>query len=361
MSINLLTTYKRQMEQGFVHDSFTANKASSKWSWDGSETIKVKTMITIAPTESWPAGPRSGWARYGTPTDVEDVVQAMKLRHHMKWTRTIDNSDNVQSAMMYNAGAYIKQQQAEQDIPAQDKWALREWARHSGSVKTASAALSKSNIIEHLLDLEADLDEAGVPQENRYVYMKYGYRKFVRMAAEWVGADTITRDMILKGYEGNIGSLMICFVPSSYMPENVEMLATYKESVIAPVVWKKIRVNPDADGIDGALLEYHSLGDAFVIGAKNAGVITLLKNGASAQAATPTKTDSSGTTTLTSSGNTIYYTLDGTDPRYSETAIQTSSGGTLTTPSSGTTLRAIARKEAAGSEKYTSAELKVTY
>ena len=361
MAINLLTTYKRQMVDGFAHESFTVGKTSKNWSWDGSQTIKYKSMITIAPTESWPNGPRSGWARYGTPTDVEDVVQEMKLRHHMKWTRTIDNSDNVQSAMMYNAGAYIKQQQREQDIPAQDRWALLEWARHAGVVKTAAATLSKSNIIDHLLDLETDLDEAGVPQDNRYVYIKYAYRKLIRTAPEWVGSDTITRDMILKGYEGNIGSLMFVFVPASLMPENVEALVTYKESVIEPVVWKKIRVNPDADGIDGALLEYHSLGDAFVIGVKQAGVIALLKNGASAQAATPTKVDSSGTTTLTSSGNTIYYTLDGTDPRWSETAIQTSSGGTLTTPSSGTTLRAIARKEAAGSEKYTSAELKVTY
>ena len=299
---------------------------------------------------------------FGTVTDVEDIVQTLTLRHHTKWTKSIDKSDNAQSAYMFKAGQFMALQNKEQDMPLRDKYTLREWALHAGITKTASAALSKSNIVENLLDLEAELDNNAVPMDNRWVYTKISYRKYIRMAAEWVGADTITRDMIIKGYEGNIGTLKLVFVPDSWMPTNVDILVAQESCVLQPIVHVTARVLEVAQGFDGPVMEYHSLDDAFVKGVKDKGVIALIKYGQSAQAADITVGNVTGSgastyVTLTSAGTTVYYTLDGTDPRWSDTAVAISSGGNAVIGASYTgTLRAVARNTTAGSEKYTSNE-----
>lgn len=362
MGINLLTKYGDSIQKGFAADSYTLNKVATDWKFAGAKSIVMKSYVMEDSIESWPTianrTQTGGGDRFGTVTDIEDVIQTLTLGKHTKWTKSIDLSDNAQGAQ-HVAGDYMRQHNNEIDMPKRDKHNLRQWALHAGKCITASAALSDSNIIGFVLDLETELDEKNVPQENRWVYCPVKYRKYIRMADEWVGADNLTRDMIVKGWEGSIGSLKFVFVPSIYMPANVEMLVCYQGSVIAPLVHKTARILDEVQGYDGPVLEYHDLYDAFVKGVKQDGVVALIKYGASAQAANPTignPATASGTTTvsLTSSGATVYYTLDGSDPRWSDTAKGVASGSNVDITAFTGTLRAYAKSETAGSEKYPS-------
>ena len=53
--------------------------------------------------------------------------------------------------------------------------------------------------------------------------------------------------------------------------------------------------------------------------------------------------------------------MDGTDPKWSNTAMTTTNSGTITITGFTGTIRAVARLETAGSEKYTSEEAKQAY
>lgn len=357
--VNLITKYKETMERGFARDSYTLNKVATDWTFDGAKSIKIKSYVMDDSQEGWSAvgtAPRAGGNRFGVVTDIEDVVQTLTLGKTTFWTKTLDESDKAQGSL-HQAAEYMKQHNNEVDMPKRDKHNLRQWALHAGQIRVASAALSKTNIIEEILDLEAAFDEKNVPQDGRWVYCPISYRKFIRLSDEWDGDDSIDRDMILKGYQGKIGSLKFVFVPTSYMPADVEMLACYQGSVIAPLVYKLARILDEQQGFAGPVLEYLDLFDAFVKGIKQDGVIALLKYGTTKRATKPTVgTVTSGAVPLTSSGSTIYYTLDGSDPRWSDTTATTASGGTVDVTGFTGTMRVIARNETVGSEKYTSEE-----
>ena len=187
--------------------------------------------------------------------------------------------------------------------------------------------------------------------------------KLIRTASEFVGCDNLTDKMILKGYRGDFSTLKMVFVPDSYMPSGVYALVAHKSSVLAPLTWKTARVLETAQGYDGPVMEYHDMWDAFVIGKRNKGVYALVST--SNVPGTLTISKSSGTnsgkkaTISAASGSpTIYYTLDGTDPKYSDTRkVYTAAVDDLPV---GTLVRACAQKPEASTPLYWGAEASLT-
>ena len=90
-------------------------------------------------------------------------------------------------------------------------------------------------------------------------------------------------------------------------------------------------------GVSGALIEGRHYYDAFVLGAKCAGVYACVKTGM----VTAKPVNNSGTLTCTDSGAVIRYTVDGSDPRYSDSAREYS---TKIITQSGEIIRAYAEK-----------------
>ena len=132
-------------------------------------------------------------------------------------------------------------------------------------------------------------------------------------------------------------------VPDDYLMKGnsqAYFLIVYKNSVLQPKKVQDYFVKENPAGINGALIEGRFIYDAFVIGAKCDGVYACVK--ANAQQATPTINVSGTTATITSAGAAkIRFTLDGTDPRFSDTAQETTSGGTATFKT-GDTIKAVA-------------------
>ena len=112
-------------------------------------------------------------------------------------------------------------------------------------------------------------------------------------------------------------------VPSTKLPANVHFIATYKGSILFPFKIKDAKYHTDPPGISGDLLELRHYYDAFVIGAKSAGVYACVVTGKQQTAPTITYTAETTDTLAIVSANatSIKYTLDGTDPRSSNTAL----------------------------------------
>ena len=249
--------------------------------------------------------------------------------------------------------------------PLRDKYTLQKWCNGAGQVATSANAPTKSTIIGLLLDIEVAFSNAGVPEDDRFCFMGYSSWKLVRMADEFINnGNALSDKTILRGEYGRINTLRMVFVPDSYMPTNVYAIAVQKESVLAPLTWKTARVLETAQGFDGPVMEYHDMWDAFVIGVRNKGVYVLCAS--AKKAATPTIANPSGSgasiyITATSSGATIYYTTDGTDPKYSDTAKTASSGGNIVIGQLTGLFRCAAKLETAGSELYWSDEASQGY
>lgn len=337
MAINLHKKYESQLAKLYTKNSFVESHTNNKWSFSGLKSLLIPSIVT-QPLNDYN---RSGTSRYGTPKDVQDTMQEMIMTQDKSFSMVIDKGDNSEQQMMKNAAEVMKQQVAEQVTPVIDKYALRRWAEQAGCVTSVASAPTKSTIVGMLLDAEVYLNDHFVPDSERWCYLPNKYVKMVRLSDEFSGCDGLVNNMVVKGYIGTIGTLKIVALPESYLPTNAYFIVAQKNSVILAQKMRDGKIHQDPPGISGHLLEGRYNYDAFVVGVHADGVYVAAAS--SAVCAKPTATKGSTTSIAsTTSDAVIYYTLDGTDPRYSTTAkVYTAA---IANPTADTILKAVATK-----------------
>ena len=147
------------------------------------------------------------------------------------------------------------------------------------------------------------------------LYLKSSQYNMVRLSPEFIGVDNLAEKVLTKGTVGQIADMKVVKIPNNYMPENVHFIITHKKSVLMPNKLKTARILDEVAGIDGRVLEYRSYYDAFVIGARANGVYVAAVSGTTTDI--PTVTIEEGQATISGKG-IVYYTTDGSDPRYSD-------------------------------------------
>lgn len=342
--VNLVTKYHNKLPKLFGIQSLTAGRTSEEFNWNGTSAIIALAMTPQALGDYT----RSGTSRYGTPTDVADWKQTMTIQKDRSCSLVVDKGDYTQQAMMKNAGKVIRMQTVKKYNPEIDQYCFTQWSQNAGYVVDAGATLATSNIAEKILDMELAMDDAGVPKSDRYLYIKSTYRKYLRLSDEFDSCDSLKERMVLYGKVGDFSTFTVVSVPASMMPTNVAAIATYKESVFCPKQIVDANLHENPPGISGHLIDMRTVYGAFVYGALAEGCVILVENGK--KTATPAATKGSTTTSLASTTNSgtvdIYYTTDGTDPRYSDT--KTLYSAAFDNPTAGTVIKAVAFKFSAG-------------
>jgi len=337
MAINLATKYSDKLAAFFTKESFLAGKAGNDYEFTGVNGIKIYNIITQSLNDYSRTATSN---RYGTPSELQDAVQEATLSQDKSFSIVIDKGNNTEQHAIKEAGRVMQMQIKEQVVPFMDKHALKMWARNAGQTLTASNAPTAQTIIGYLVNIETAFEDKLVPQENRYVAMSNANVGLVRQSL--TSCDNITDKLLLKGLVGQFGTLKIVGVPSAWLPLDTYMVAWQSSAVLEPQTIKDAKLHIDPPGFSGHLLEGRYRFDAFVVGAKCDAVIVLVPS--TYKTATPTATKGSTTTSLASTTNsgtvTIKYTLDGTDPRYSASAVEYSQA--FTNPEADTILKAVA-------------------
>ncbi|NCB29411.1 MAG: hypothetical protein EOM63_06580 [Clostridia bacterium] len=325
MAINLATKYADQIASVFTAGSFVKGKTANTFDLTGVKTLKVYTPITVEETDYV----RDGLSRYGTPTEMQDTVQELKMTQDKSFTLTIDKGNNLDQNLAKRAADMLRLQLSEKSTPAADRYALRRFATLAGTVEEAAAVPSKSNIVSLLARGAQVLDDALVPDDNRYVYLTSELYKYVCTSDEFTGVPALGEKSLAKGVVGEIFGMQLVRVPKSYLPENCYFILTHRAAVLLPYKISDAKVHEDPVGVSGALIEGRHYYDAFVLGAKCAGVYALVA--ADKTTKTPAIEVSGQTATITcaTSGAAIRYTVDGSDPRYSDSAKEYVSAVTL--------------------------------
>lgn len=311
--INLHEKYAKNLAERFTTDSYLAGNTSNDYSFDGVKSVTISTLKTIPVTTYT----RNGLQRFGNVTEVEDYTQTLTMTQEPAWSASIDKGNASDQQYIKEAGKVMKMQSDEVTTPKADKYALKVFAENAGQIVELSAAPTKSNIVEKIFDASAALDDALVPTSGRILYVGSSVYNMIRLSPEFIGVDNLAEKILTKGQMGMIADMKVVKVPNNYLPANVHFMITHKKSVLMPFKIKTARILSEAPGIDGKLLEWRSYYDAFVIGAKANGVYVACSAGY--KATQPTIAVSGGKATITSAatGATIYYTTDGSDPRYS--------------------------------------------
>jgi len=323
MAINLATKYADKIANMYTLGSLVADKASKEWDFSGVKSVKIYTPQTVEPVDY----SRSGTNRYGTPSEMADVVQELSMRQDKSFSLIIDKGNNNEQAMAKNAGKMLKLQTDERMVPMVDKYALAQFVKCAGTVK-GMAKPTKTTIISAISDAAQALDDARVPQSDRYLYLSGEMYGLVRTSGEFLGLESLGEKALAKGIVGEIFGAQIVKVPTDYLPKNTFFVLTHKNAVLVPYKIRDAKLHQDPPGISGALLEGRSNFDAFVVGARCGGVYAAVLEGEVTALPEITRSGERAEITCTTAGAEIYYTTDGTDPRYSDTAVKYAEGFT---------------------------------
>jgi hypothetical protein len=312
--------YKQSLMDGFNKasetDSLFTHELDTEFS--GVNTVHV-TSLKTEPLQDYNRNLQVGTgSRYGQTKEVGDEVQTFTMTQDKSLSLSVDKGNNAEQFNMKQAGKVMKAERDEQIIPAVDTYRLRKWAEEGGIHKELSEAPSKTNIVTQIVELHNEVLDAGVPDQITLLIART-YLPTLKLSSEWTALDSLGGKTLPKGSIGEFDGMAVKPMTTKRMPANVPFMLIYKGSVIAPMKIEKFKGHVDPPGLSGDLLEFRMIHDAFVLGKKANGVaVAVLKGNV---AAVPAISVSGGKATITASGATaIYYTTDGSDPRYSKEA-----------------------------------------
>lgn len=317
MATNYATKYASKVAERFVIKSVTDDDCGKDYSWlaPGSKTIKVSSVNTVPESQY----KRSGDARFGETYDVGDTLQEMTCEQAPAFSFTIDALDGTDQAIQKSAGRALRRQLDEVTVPGVDKYRIQKWAL-GGNIALKRNAPTKSTIVEMVLDAGVEMTNAGVPIENRTLYIKASLLKLLKLSPEFLGLKDLGEKAVGNGVVGAIDGMRVKMVPDPYMPKNVYFFIKHKGCTVDPVKLQQYDVLQKVKGYSGPVVQGVTYHDAFVLGAKGDGIAVV--GGADAVLDAPAITVSAAhAASITAvSGVQFKYTTDGSNPRYSDTA-----------------------------------------
>lgn len=318
MAIHFPEKYKQALMKGFEEKSETDSMFSHDMDteFSGVKTVHV-TSLKTEPLQDYDRSKVVGTgSRYGDTKEVGDEVQTFTMTQDKSLSLSIDKGNNAEQFNMKKAGEVMKAHRDERIIPEVDTYRLEKWAKDAGIHKELDAAPTKSTIVSQIIELHNEMLDLGVPDQITLVIARK-YLPMLKLSTEWVGLDSLGGKTLPKGSLGEFDGMPVKPMSNKKMPANVPFMLTYKGSIISPCKINTFKGHVDPPGLSGDLLEFRMIYDAFVLGKKANGVAVACLPGTVVK--TPTVSVNTGKATITSatSSATIYYTTDGSDPRYS--------------------------------------------
>lgn len=339
--INLASQIHKSVLERLSFDALTGNlfNKSLDVSFNGVKSVSFYSVGT-APINDYS---RSGTSRYGTPTELDDFLQEMTMTQDKSSTWTIDKGNQKEQFNIKKAQETLKRQIKEKYAPMIDKYRFSRWLNGAGQVDGLSAAPTKSTIVSSMVKMHYALTGKAVPVRGRTYIVPIGMIDKVVLADEFHYSDALTTKILSNGEIGTFLGVPLKPVPDDYLPSGVYFACTYKPACISPVKLQDYKINTTPQGVSGDLVEMRLIYDAFVDGTKADGIYVAAKENVCCAAPTIEIASNTATMTSTTSGATILYTVDGSDPRYSKSAL-TYNASAKPTIEAGATVRACATK-----------------
>lgn len=328
---NLKTEYSPLLDKRFTQKSLTEAWCGHDYNWEGDESIKVWSIDQLDINDYSTTGVYR-FTGGNAPTNIGDTISTYTLKNKKSFAGVIDMVVNQDQANIKKANSILKQVWDEQIVPLIDQDRLKSWANGAGTAAVGTQTLSTANVIRQILTANSVLNNNLVNRDGRVCFITETKAIECRLASELQYNESFTEKAIVNGQIAKLGGMPIVSVPDSYMPTGVEMMVKYKRASADPRKLKMLRANDNVPGIAGSLIEGLVRFDSFVLAQKAFGVYIFGTTGINA---TPTITNSGTTGTISAgagnTGVTITYTLDGSNPKTSDTATSVTLTGTAIT------------------------------
>jgi len=158
-----------------------------------------------------------------------------------------------------------------------------------------------------------------VPRKNRVFFVPTTVAIETKLSDELKYNPAFTSNAVINGLVNIIDGTPVVTGPDDLFPAGVNFVLKYKNATVDPMKLRLLRVITNSENVAGSIMQGLIRYDSFVLAQKADGIYIHAKDG---MVAAPTVTVSGGqaTITTTTSGATIKYTIDGTNPKTSATA-----------------------------------------
>lgn len=318
-----MTKYRGKLTEALDYVNVLSGKTSTEYEWNGVKGIYLTSVKTVPLTDY---NRNTTGNRFGGQNEVQDEQQYLELQKDRSVALTIDKGNFKEGMMLKTAGAVIKDEMNEQVKPELEQFALNEWAKNAGQYGVITDATDGAKTLVDLMTIEAAFKNKRIPASERFVAVDANLFPLIRSAL--TNLDNVTDRMMFKGVVGRIGTLNIIEVPHDDMPTNCYALAWWKRAVVNPQTITDADVHDKPENLSGVLINMRYRYGAFVVGKYANGVYALT---AASQRATAIA--ASNARVINPGGKTVKYTTDGTDPRYSKSAVTITGSSNITVPS----------------------------
>lgn len=313
MAINYAIKYGAKIAEMFSKSSFVKQNTSGKLDFVGAKTVRI-TALDVAPLVDYQ---RAGASRYGELTDVQDSLYEYTMTQDKAFTRAVDKGDESDQAIQNKAAQWLAQELRQVVVPAADKYALGRFIR-LGKVVGVTKAPDKTSVVGLFADAMQSFDDDLVPDEGRVAYVPGTVYKLIAQSDEFIKLEKLGEKSVARGEVGELFGFKIIKTPTSYLPVGCYFLAMHKSAGAFPYKLSETRIHKDPLGVSGAVVEGRQYYDAFILGEKANAVYAAVDAGR--KQATPAITVTGGTAAIASADAAeIWYTVDGSDPRFSGT------------------------------------------
>lgn len=307
-TINLAVgQWHSEVMEKFYHESYIGKNYNTAFTFSG------KRGITILSTVTQPLVPyalnddladvttgKINVTRFGPLSEAQDEKQDLVMDASYSFNISLERQNRDDQMMLKSAGLYLRDEIREQVTPAIDKYSFHKWANWTaaagdpgpGITSVTGPAIDRTNAVEEILKVETAFMNAGIPEQNRIVYVPASVYAELRLDNLFVQGPeaSFIKQTVTKGTVGMIGSLQVVRIPDSWLintdatfgggtwdDSDVQFIATYTPSIIRPIKIQTQRIQTNSDLLDGWLIQGHYYFDAFVIAVKSAGVYVYKK------------------------------------------------------------------------------------
>lgn len=311
--------HKEQLLEKFAEVSVTDSMFSHEMDtqFSGVATVHVTTVKTEKLQKYDRSKAVGTGSRYGETKEVGTEVQSFTMTQDDSLSLSIDKGNKQDEFNFKSAGKVMDAERKEQIVPHLDTYRLKRWADQGGIHYALDAEPTKETIVEMIVTLHNEaVDRGNIPDDFQLTIARK-WLPTLKLAEEWIRADSLAAKTLPKGTIAEFDGMPVRPIPTKRMPEGVPFMLTHKNSLIAPMKINDFKGHTDPPGLSGDLLEFRMRHDAFVIGTRADGVVVACLPGT--VTAVPTIKVEGGSATITGNGQ-VFYTLDGSDPRYSKEA-----------------------------------------
>ena len=267
MSINLLTTYAKQIDQKLVSERFTGTRAKGEVRIIDAKAGVVEVLTPLSQALS-DYDKTDNSDRYGGIKEMEDLKAIYTVQNDKSFKIGLDKANTHDQGNLKNASKMLKLQLKEQVAPAMDKVYFAKVAA-TAAATSQTKVMTAATAYDVVTELAEMLDEAEAPQANRTLFVTpTAYRHIKKNITTNINASKTNDKLLTKGFVGELDSFEVVKVPSKYFPANVAMLAVWEGAIANAPIIDEARIKSDSENISGDLLIGRNKFDTFILDAK---------------------------------------------------------------------------------------------